>query len=50
MPIEYIENTDREENTISIESDVVDKDMSEIEVGSLYEDYVSEDNYLGFND
>jgi hypothetical protein len=49
MAIEYVETVDKEENTISIDSDVVNKDISEIEVGSLYEDYVSEDNAFGFN-
>lgn len=50
MPIEYVKTTDKEENTISINSDVVNKDASEIDVGKLYEDYVSEDNAFGFND
>lgn len=50
MPIEYVETIDKEENTISIDSDVINKDMSEIEVGNLYEDYISEDNAFGFND
>lgn len=50
MPIEYVKTIDKEENTISIDSDVVNKDMSEIDVGELYEDYVSEDNVFGFND
>lgn len=50
MPIEYVKTIDKEENTISIDSDVVNKDISEIDVGELYEDYVSEDNVFGFND
>lgn len=50
MPIEYVKTIDKEENTISIDSDVVNKDMSEIDVVELYEDYVSEDNAFGFND
>lgn len=50
MPIEYVKTIDKEENTISIDSDVVNKDMSEIDVVELYEDYVSEDNVFGFND
>lgn len=49
MPIEYVKTIDKEENTISIDSDVVNKDMSEIDVGELYEDYVSEENAFGFN-
>lgn len=50
MSIEYVKTIDKEENTISIDSDIVNKDMSEIDVGELYEDYVSEDNVFGFND
>lgn len=50
MPIEYVKTIDKEENTISIDSNVVNKDMSEIDVDELYEDYVSEDNAFGFND
>lgn len=50
MPIEYVKTIDKEENTISIDSNVVNKDMSEIDVGELYEDYVSEDNAFDFND
>ena len=49
MPIEYVKTIDKEENTISIDSDVVNKDMSEIDVSELYEDYVAEDNAFGFN-
>lgn len=49
--IEYIPAAEiKEENIVEMSEELINKDMSDINVGELYEDYVSPDNLYGFND
>ena len=52
MKIEYIPAEDKNDVNIEIASNLINKDASDIELHEedMFEDVVSDDNYLGFND
>lgn len=52
MKIEYVPAKDKDNANIEIASNLINQDASDVELNEddMFEDAVSDDNYLGFND